>query len=336
MNPESFHWDDLHTTYHVAREGSLSRAGNVLGLNHSTVLRRVNRLESMLGIRLFIRHQRGYRLTDAGRLMLERMEPIVGDMHRLMSSLSTLDRSPSGTLKISTVSDFSPFFAPLLHDFREQYPQIRVQVVATDDVLSLERGDVHAAVRLGPQPRGPDLIARKLIPLTQEYFAAASYVESYGLPTSIHEVNQHLWVLPTGEKRKISGIRQLIEKIDPTQVVFQSNSFTDIHSAVVEGMGIGPVGALQRLAGTGQSLIKAEFGLQADASNMWFVYHRDMRGSARVRALQDFLTRRMPEMAQRMGGIGLHLHHPLEGWSTLTCRLCRTPGIWIFAGSWGS
>lgn len=298
MTLETFCWDDLHAAYQVARTGSLSQAGQALGVNHSTVLRRLNRLEQQLHIRLFLRHQRGYRLTDAGELLLERMAPVAGDMQRLVSSLSAMDNSPSGTLKISTVSDFSPFFAPLLHEFREQFPQIRVQVVATDDILSLARGEAHVAVRMGPEPREPDLVARRLISFTQEYFAAKPYVDSYGLPDSMATLNQHFWVLPTGEKRRISGIRQLVGHIEPTRVVFQSNSFTDIHAAVIEGMGIGPLGPLQRFDSRGKMLMKAEFGLRAEASHMWFVYHRDVRGSSRIKALQDFLVRRMPESLQ--------------------------------------
>lgn len=294
MTPENCSWDDLHAAYQVAQSGSLSRAGQALGVNHSTVLRRINRLEEQLGLRLFLRHQRGYRLTDAGQLLLERLAPLAGDMQRLLASLSALDNAPSGTLKISTVSDFSPFFAPLLHEFREQYPQIRVQVMATDDRLSLAQGEAHVAVRMGPEPREPDLVARRLISFTQEYFAAQAYVDSHGLPQSMASINEHFWVLPTGEKRRISGIRQLVEQIDPTRVVFQSNSFTDIHAAVMEGMGIGPLGPLQRFDSRGQVLVKADFGLRAEPSHMWFVYHRDMRGSARIKALQDFLVKQMP------------------------------------------
>lgn len=296
MALETSCWDDLHAAYQVARTGSLSQAGQALGVNHSTVLRRVNRLEQQLGLRLFLRHQRGYRLTDAGELLLERMTPVAGDVQRLLSSLSAMDDAPSGTLKISTVSDFSPFFAPLLHDFRERYPQIRVQVVATDDVLSLAEGDAHVAVRMGAEPREPDLVARRLVSFRQAFFAAKAYVDNHGLPETMAAVNQHYWVLPTGEKRRISGIRQLVEQIDPTRVVFQSNSFTDIHAAVMEGMGIGPLGPLQRVDSRGKTLVKADFGLDAEASHMWFVYHRDMRGSARIKALQDFLVQRMPEM----------------------------------------
>jgi DNA-binding transcriptional LysR family regulator len=65
-------------------------------------------------------------------------------------------------------------------------------------------------------------------------------------------------------------------------------------------MGIGPVGALQRLADSMSGLKQVEFGLSAEPSLMWFVYHKDMRRSARVQALQEFILQRLPEMQRRL------------------------------------
>ena len=303
MLGDDFSWDDMYVAYRVAELGSLSRAGERLGMNHSTVLRRINQLEQRLGVRLFIRHQRGYRLTDEGSLMLNRMRPIVMDMQRLFSSLSVQEGSPAGTLRISTVSDFSLFFAPVLYAFREAFPNIRVQVVATDDVLSLAEGGVHVAIRMGAEPREPDLVARPLMPIRHDYFAARSYIERYGLPRTMADIHRHLWVLPSGEKQYIPGIHELIERLDPDQIVFQSNSFSDIHSAVIEGMGIGPIGGLQRFGNWAPALEQVEFGLSVPESHMWFVYHKDMRGSSRIRALQDFILQRVPEMSVRINQV---------------------------------
>lgn len=299
MNEDAVNWDDLKVAYEVARHGSLSRSADRLGLNHSTVLRRVNRLEQALGIRLFIRHQRGYRVTEAGQLMLETMTPLTGDMQRLISSLTVLENSPSGTLKLSTVSDFSGFFAPLLRDFREAYPQVRLQIVATDEVLSLSQGEIHVSIRMGEEPSEPDLIARYLLSFPQRFYASSSYVERHGVPASMEDINRHFWVMPTGRKQRISGIYPVIEKVDPTRIVYQSNSFPDIFSAVRSGMGIGPIGIgglewrdVNSVSVDG--LQPVELGIRSEPTRMWIVYHKDMRGSSRIRALLDFILSRIP------------------------------------------
>lgn len=285
-------WDDLRIAYQLSVSGSLSRAGEQLGINHSTVLRSVTRLEQTLGLPLFIRHQRGYRMTDAGRMLRDKMQPISGDMKRLCNSLSTMESDPSGTLRISTVTDFSPFFAPLLHSFRQAYPQIRVQIVATDDILPLSAGEVHVAIRIGAQPKEPDLIARQLGNVGLGFFCSQEYWQAHGAPASLNDINRHLWVLPTGEKTRIAGIQSVVEKVAQEQVVFQSNSFNDIEAAVRSGMGIGPLNTLT-LSGKGGPLKEIDLGLDMSTSGMWFVYHKDMRRSARVKALQGFMQQHL-------------------------------------------
>lgn len=299
MHADQVNWDDLRVAYDVARTGSLSRSAEQLGMNHSTVLRRINRLEGVLGIRLFIRHQRGYRLTEAGQLMLETMTPLSGDMQRLVASLSALESSPSGILRLSTVSDFSRVFAPLLKEFHELYPQVRLQIFATDEVLSLSRGDVHVSLRLGDEPTEPDLIARYLLSFPLDFYAADSYVERYGLPTSMDDLDQHLWVLPTGRKRHIPGISAIADKVNPGRVVYQSNSFPDIFSAVNAGIGIGPVGVSglewrDNTIAAIDGLHAVNVGVRTEPNRLWCVYHKDMRGSSRIRALLEFIQHRIP------------------------------------------
>ncbi|MGB1090757.1 MAG: LysR family transcriptional regulator [Oceanobacter sp.] len=301
MKFSNFHWDDLRVAWLVAETGSLTRAADQLGLNHSTVLRRVGRLEESLGAKLFIRHQRGYQLTDAGQLMLKSMRPIASDIQRLHNGLSVLEQEPSGTLRITTVSDFSQVFAPMLHAFRDRHSHIRVQVLATDDYVPLSSGDAHVAIRMGDQPKEPDLIARPIMPMKMEYFATDAYINRYGKPSSLAEINQHYWVIPSGKKQKLNGIRQLVEELDQNRIVFQSNSFSDIYSAIQEGMGIGPIDGLQRFVGSATPLRKISLGINGPDSIMWFVYHKDMRGSARIKALQDFMLENLPNMIHRIG-----------------------------------
>ncbi len=298
---ESDHsWDDLRIAWQVAETGSLSRAGECLGLNHATVLRHVNRLEARLEQKLFIRSQRGYRVTDAGQLLLERLRPLAEEMRRLQGSLATLDASPAGTLRISTVSDFSVLLAPLLHEFRLSCPRVRLQIVATDERVSLAAGEAHVAIRLGPEPTEPDLIARALPAVHLRYYASPAYVVEWGRPTTPEDIDRHWWAMPTGEKARISGVRQILERLDPERIVFASNSFADIHAAIRSGMGIGPIGSLQVMSSGRGELEAVDFGQPIEPSPMWFVYHRDMRRSARVQALQAFMLRKLPELERQL------------------------------------
>ncbi|WP_067522134.1 LysR family transcriptional regulator [Endozoicomonas ascidiicola] len=291
---KNLNWDDIRIALAVADTGSLSAAGLQLEMTHSTVMRRVKQLENQLGQRLFIRHQRGYRLTEVGHQLLEKGKSVAAEMQLLQSSLTMMGDSPSGTLRISTVSDFSQFLVPLVAEFQQQYPNIQIEVVATDEILTLNRGDIHAALRVGSSLTEPDLIAKPLTQVSLSYYASGSYAERFGLPQTMEEVTRHRWVLPAGGKRHIPGIKALYDRLEPEHIVFKSNSFSDIYYAVLHGMGIGPFESLNRLNQTQGSVHRVDFGLELEASPMWLVYHKDLKDSIRIKAFQDFLMKAVP------------------------------------------
>ncbi len=280
-------WDDYKIAYQVAIDGSLSRAGVSLQINHATVLRRVNQLEQALEVKLFIRHQRGYKLTDAGCVLMEEMPEVLAKLASLENKLQNVEGDISGELRITTVSSFSPIITPTLSDFREAYPKIRLKLISTDDIVPLDSGAAHVSLRAGPSPTGVDLIVKQLTKLSTSYFASQSYVEKHGKPQSLKELNQHHWVLPTPEKYRIPFISYIVDKIDKDRIVFQSNHFPDIHEAVVAGMGIGPLDAHQ--ATLNPTMRSIDLDIPNKDESIWFVYHKDLKHSARIQCFYQFL-----------------------------------------------
>jgi DNA-binding transcriptional LysR family regulator len=282
-------WDDFRIAYQVAESGTLTKAGKVLNMNHATVLRHVNRLEEALDTKLFIRHQRGYQLTDAGELVVKELPDIHKSFSRLENLMASAEKNISGNLRITTLSDFSPILNPALKAFRQSYPKLRIQIIATDDIIPLATGAAHVSLRAGAQPTEPDLIVKKLKAPEIYYFAANSYVEEYGLPKNSSEYNLHLWALPSDDKRHIPFVKQVIQHIDEEQIIYQSNHFPDIHSAVVEGMAIGPMGVHHSIKH--DHLQQLNIQIDHSMEGLWFVYHKDLKSSARIQALYEFLEK---------------------------------------------
>lgn len=286
-------WDDFRIAYQVAKAGTLSKAGKTLNINHTTVLRHINRLEETLDTKLFIRHQRGYQLTDAGELMVKEVPDIQKSFSRLENLMSSAEKNISGNLRITTLSDFSPLLNPALKTFRQAYPKLRIQIIATDDIIPLATGAAHVSLRAGAQPTEPDLIVKKLSAPEIHYYAADSYIEEHGIPTNESEYNQHLWALPSNEKRKIPFIKQILKHIDDEQIIYQSNHFPDIHNAVIEGMAIGPIGIHH--AKKYDNLQRLNIHIDRGIEGLWFVYHKDLKSSARIQALYEFLAESLNE-----------------------------------------
>lgn len=281
-------WDDFRIANQVAISGTLTAAGEALGVNHATVLRHINRLEESLDTKLFIRHQRGYQLTEAGRLMQATLPKIQSQINQLADDISLTESTLNGVITLTTVSDFALLLNPALKKFQEAYPDIRIKILATDDRVPLETGEIHVSLRMAANVEEPDLIGHKIRPLDVQLWASQDYIDQYGVPKSEAEYAQHKWVLPLGKKRNINYIKHLLSIIPPEQLVYQSNSFRDIHSAIYEGMGIGPV--TETHPSMMQGLVPLPIPLaQPEVSYIWFIYHKNIKHNQRLQALLAFL-----------------------------------------------
>ena len=290
-------WDDYKIAYQVAIDGSLSQAGVSLRINHATVLRRINQLEQALEVKLFIRHQRGYKLTDAGCVLMDEMPEVLARFSSLENKLQNVEGDISGELRITTVSSFSPVITPALKAFRSKYPKIRLKLISTDDIVPLDSGAAHVSLRAGPSPVGVDLVVKNLIQLQTAYHATQEYIDEFGQPKNIKEFNNHQWVLPTPEKYRIPFVNYIVDKIDKNKIVFQSNNFSDIHDAVIAGMGIGPLS--DHRASLNPSMVKIDLDIPKNGESIWFVYHKDLKHSARIQSFYHFLKAALSDIKQQ-------------------------------------
>ncbi|MET1255548.1 LysR family transcriptional regulator [Aliikangiella maris] len=282
---KNINWEDLKLVYYVALAGSLTKAASNLNINYSTVIRHINRVETKLGCKLFIRHQRGYQLTDAGRVLLSEMPSIEGAFRRLHEKLLPDQETLEGTIKISTLSEYSSILHPLLQRSLELYPQLKIMVDVNDEVDYIESGLAHISIRAGKVPETGDLVFKQIYPLAFSYYASQEYIARKGLPENETQFNHHLWVMPSGRKRKISFVKPLLNFIDDKMISYQSNNFIDIQSAICHGLGIGPVDVSK--AKTLPQLTRLNAIKEVADNSLWFVFHKDLRDDRKVRALWD-------------------------------------------------
>jgi DNA-binding transcriptional LysR family regulator len=162
-------WDDVRHFLALARTGSVRAAGSMLGVSHSTVARRVEALESRLGVRLFDRHRDGYLLTDAGHEMISPAERVENEMAALERGALGQDARLEGSVRV-TCTD--PFIANILvcalSSLCQRHPGIELELDADAKYLDLSRREADIAVRaLVPSVTPPEhLIGRRLAPIT--------------------------------------------------------------------------------------------------------------------------------------------------------------------------
>jgi DNA-binding transcriptional LysR family regulator len=176
----------------VVHEGSFARAAERLGIGRSAVSRSVQKLETQLDTRLFLRTTRSTTLTAEGELFFENCRPgvdrilqSVEEMHELRTGI------PRGSLRISSTVGFGrKVVAPLLKEFHLQYPDITLDLLLDDRPTDFTSDRIDVAFRNGRMDDG-QIVAKKLVPMQMLLCASPDYLRRYGMPRTIGELAGH-------------------------------------------------------------------------------------------------------------------------------------------------
>src|SRR5579863_6393020 len=184
-------WDKLRVFHAVAEAGSFTHAGDALNLSQSAVSRQISALEESLAVPLFHRHARGLILTEQGELLFRTARDVFAKLAMTEAQLSDSREVPSGRLKVTTTVAFGTLWlTPRIHAFVEKYPDIQVSLVVDDGELDLAMRQADVAIRMQP-PRQPDLVQRHLMTLQWTVYASPQYLERFGTPHSVEELDKH-------------------------------------------------------------------------------------------------------------------------------------------------
>jgi len=171
-------WDDVRIFKAVAENGSVRKAANELSISHSTLSRRIDKLESDLRTKLFYRLSTGLALTDAGTDLLSASLPMSIEFDRIEREIIGRDHTIDGEIKVTLPGVLAShvLFVELLK-FQEQWPQIRLQIHTSNDVLDLSSGEADIAIRLTNSP-DESLVGRKVCDIYQAAYASREYVKT--------------------------------------------------------------------------------------------------------------------------------------------------------------
>jgi DNA-binding transcriptional LysR family regulator len=287
-------WDKLRVFQAAADAGSFTHAGEALGLSQSAISRQVSALEQDLGTPLFHRHARGLILTEQGELLLGTVQDVVLKLEAVRSRLIDSREKPHGELRVTTTLGLGAnWLAPRLGEFLELYPEIKLQLLLTDDDLDLGMREADVALRLR-EPSQPDLIRRRLFTVHFHAYASTEYLRRYGQPRSIGDLDAHrllAFVTPTAS-HILYNLNSLLtvgrDARNPRTPHIAGNNLGAITRAVEQGVGIA---VLPDYCVTPDSGV-VRLLPQADMPEMecYLVYAEEMKNVARVQAFRDFLV----------------------------------------------
>ncbi|MBY3038969.1 LysR family transcriptional regulator [Rhizobium laguerreae] len=276
QNHRHLDWNDLRCVLAVAEHGGLAAAARALGVNHTTVLRRVNAFEEAQGLRLFERLPSGYLLTPGGEELLASVRQISSLVTDLERRLTGRDLRLEGVLRVATTDTLASSILPRhLAAFRVRYPDIVVELAVGNLPVDLVRHDVDAAIRPMAGP-SETLIGRRVSAVAFAIYAAQG-------------AETRPWLVPDDTLAGTVAGRWVRAHVDPSEIAARADSLLTLRDLAIAGAGrtilpcyLGDV-VPERLVRLGEPLPDA-------MSELWLLMHADLSRTARVRAFNTFMA----------------------------------------------
>lgn len=296
MDLSHLDWSLLQSFLRVAQAGSLSAAARDGGQSQPTLGRHIRLLEASLGQPLFTRHPDGQHLTPFGLRLLDDAQDMQAAAARLSLTAAGSSAALTGTVRITAARVVAQWhLPPILARLRLEEPGIALELVASNTSENLLHGEADIALRMFRPDRG-DLVAQKITELPLGLYAARSYLERVGIPSSPAELMELDFV---GYDRSDLIVRLLSEQGMPvTRDFFATRCDDQIVNWALVCAGAG-IGGFQTVIADADPRVQriADF-ITLPRLPVWLVVPRALRHVARIARVRDALARGM----SRVGG----------------------------------
>jgi len=292
-------WDDLRYVLAINRSGGLNAAARSLGVNPSSVFRRLGAMEKRLEVRLFERLRQGYRLTPAGEAFAEAAERMEDEVLKVQRRVKGADTRLEGHIRVSVPDEAAQHLVPRwLPEFRQTYPGLTVEISATMQLVNLSKREIDVVIR-GTAAPPEHLVGRRAARLAMAAYASKRYLDraGRGRPWAEYE-----WLGLSGAMSQTPMARWLSDHVPESSVHLQIDQTAAARAMLRADLGCTMMAcfvcdtdpALERLPGTHQ----------VTDTNLWVLTHPDLRRSARIRAFLQFFATRLAAIEPELMGQG--------------------------------
>ena len=278
---QQVNWDNLRYVLMVAEKGSIAAAARELGVNRTTVLRRINTFQDNLNCRIFERSDSGYILTPEAEKMIDAAREVENTLFNMQRQIAGRELRLEGELRVTTTDTLVvALIGPHLASFHCKHPHIVVDVVMTNNILDLARRDADIAIR-PTRSLEPPLVGRQVADVHFSIYASPSYFEfTQGL-----NLVEHQWIgFDTSLQSTLPG-RWLEASIPRENICLRADSFIALKVAAENGMGLT---LLPHYLGDSSDLLQRHpTPITELTTGLWLLTHPDLTRSAKVNAFMD-------------------------------------------------
>lgn len=285
-------FDGISEFVYVAETTSFTQAAKKLNISTAHVSRRVTALEQRLNVKLLYRTTRKVSLTQEGQLFYQHCRSVLDGIEEAERVVTNLQQKPQGHIKLTApVTYGEQKILPLVNDFIQQHSEVQVSAYLSNQKVDMVEQGFDLAIRLG-KLADSTLMAKKLGSRTNYLCASPQYLEKYGMPHSLSELNDHSCLLGTLDywRFKVAGKEKTIK----VKGSLRYNNGTGLTDAALKGLGIVqlPDYYVKDFIAQGKLLPLLSQFQEAD-EGIWAVYPHNRQLSPKIRALVDYLSKHL-------------------------------------------
>ncbi|MBV1901441.1 MAG: LysR family transcriptional regulator [Kordiimonadaceae bacterium] len=283
-----FDWNDLRYFLEVARRGKLSAAAVRIGVDHTTVARRISALEEKLGIPLFHRENRSYILSDEGRRLLSFAEKMEESSLALLDEVAPTKTGPTGTVRLVTPEAFgSQFLAPRCNSFHDRHPGITLELVAETRPHSFTKREADAAITLA-KPQHGRINSEHVGNYRLGFYASPTYLQAHPPIIQLSGLRHHQFIWYVDELLPVPELQILDKAMPEPNVIFRTTNVTGQAHAAESGLGIAllPCFVADRMKSL-TSILPREFSITRE---LWLSTHNDTQPQPHIESVRTFLS----------------------------------------------
>jgi DNA-binding transcriptional LysR family regulator len=275
-------WDEFRLVKSIAEARSLVGAAERLGVNHSTVFRRLAAVESAVGSRLFERARAGYEPTAAGEEMIALAITMAESVQEFERRVAGRDVKPTGELTVTMPGAVGLHLMPgIVAEFRAQHPGVVITLILSNQMLDLSRRDADVAIRLTNDP--PEtLVGRRICTGRWALYRRGDTAAAL----DVEPIESTAFIGFGGNMGPMSARRWIEANIDPGRIVARANSTHCMLELARQGVGAALLPCF--LGDRMLDLMRVGYLLPELDAGLWMLTHSDLRRAARVRAFMEF------------------------------------------------
>lgn len=291
-------WDYLRYIRALAIGGTLAKAGELLGVHQTTVLRRLDQMEESMGVQFFERSRDGLHLTPVGETAFREAERLAIEMENLERKLVGQDSAPVGKVRLAAEDAMmNALLSPILAELVLEFPDIELETLTDNDVANLSHREADLTLRSENKPQAT-LEGERIAAIESAVYGSARYCRRHRNMDIENHPEGCLWILPDETFSHLATGRWYRKHLKNVTSFIRCNSLQSMHALAKAGAGLAVLPCY--LGESTRELRRLSDPLEGESVDLWLHVNQDTQQMARVRIVMEYLVERLQALESQL------------------------------------